>query len=78
MFVGFIIALIKCIKWQYFIFSRVIKFIIFEFVEFVKIFNEMNFDRADKMMKNSIIAMDIATKARMSAGVYFKADEAYE
>lgn len=50
----------------------------FEFVEFVKIFNEMNFDKADEMMKNSLIAMDIATKARMSAGVRFKADEAYE
>ena len=29
-------------------------------------------------MKNSLIAMDIATKARISAGVHFKADEAYE
>ena len=50
----------------------------FEFVEFVKIFNEMNFEKADEMMKNSLIAMDIATKARISAGVHFKADEAYE
>ena len=50
----------------------------FEFLEFVKIFNEMNFDKADEMMKNSLIAMDIATKARMSAGVHFKADEAHE
>ena len=37
-----------------------------------------DFDKANEMMEKSLIAMDIATKARMSAGVHFKADEAYE
>lgn len=47
----------------------------FEFVEFVKIFETQDFDRAQKMMEKSIIAMDIATKARESANIVFTADE---
>lgn len=46
----------------------------FEFVEFVKIINEKDYNRADQMMEKSLIAMDIATKARASAGVVFAAD----
>ena len=51
---------------------------IYEFKEFVKMIENKDFDKANEMMKKSLIAMDIATKARMSAGVHFKADEAYE
>ena len=36
----------------------------FEFVEFVKIFEQKDFDRAQEMMKKSLIAMKIATLAR--------------
>lgn len=50
----------------------------FEFIEFVRIFEEKDFKKADEMMKNSLIAMDIATKARMSAGIHFAIDEKYE
>ena len=49
-----------------------------EFKEFVKMIENKDFDKANEMMEKSLIAMDIATKARMSAGVHFKADEAYE
>ena len=35
-------------------------------------------DKANEMMEKSLIAMDIATKARIDAGVHFKADESYE
>ena len=51
---------------------------IYEFKEFVKMIENKDFDKANEMMEKSLIAMDIATKARMSAGVHFKADEAYE
>lgn len=47
----------------------------FEFVEFVKIIENEDYQRADEMMKKSLIAMKIATKARQSAGVVFTADE---
>ena len=47
----------------------------FEFVEFVKIFEQKDFDRAQEMMKKSLIAMKIATLARKSAGVEFPADQ---
>ncbi len=47
----------------------------FEFVEFVKIFEQKDFDRAQKMMQKSLIAMKIATLARKSAGVEFSADK---
>ena len=51
---------------------------IYEFKEFVKMIENKDFDKANEMMEKSLISMDIATKARMSAGVHFKADEAYE
>ena len=51
---------------------------IYEFKEFVKMIENKDFDKANEMMGKSLIAMDIATKARMSAGVHFKADESYE
>lgn len=47
----------------------------FEFVEFVKIFEQKDFDRAQEMMKKSLIVMKIATLARKSAGVEFPADQ---
>lgn len=47
----------------------------YEFVEFVKIIENKDFQRAEEMMENSLIAMEIATQARQSAGVVFKADE---
>lgn len=47
----------------------------FEFVEFVKIIENKDYQRADDMMKKSLIAMTIATSARQSAGVVFTADE---
>lgn len=48
---------------------------IFEFIEFVKIIENKDYQRADDMMKKSLIAMKIATSARQSAGVVFTADE---
>ena len=51
---------------------------IYEFNEFVKMIENKDFDRANEMMEKSLIAMDIATKARIDAGVHFKADESYE
>lgn len=50
----------------------------FEFVEFVKIFETKDFSRAQDMMEKSLIAMDIATKARESAGISFPADEKWK
>lgn len=47
----------------------------FEFVEFVKIIKTKDFARANEMLEKSIIAMDIATRARKSAGVVFSADQ---
>lgn len=47
----------------------------FEFVEFVKMIENEDYQRADEMMKKSLIAMKIATKARQLAGVVFTADE---
>lgn len=47
----------------------------FEFVEFVKIIEQKNYQRAEEMMEKSLIAMEIATKARQSAGVVFAADK---
>lgn len=46
----------------------------FEFVEFVKIIENKDYQRAEDMMKKSLIAMNIATLARQSAGVVFSAD----
>ena len=43
----------------------------FEFVEFVKIIEQKDYQRAEEMMEKSLIAMEIATKARQSAGVVF-------
>ena len=51
---------------------------IYEFKEFVKMIENKDFDKANEMMEKSLIAMDIATKARIDAGVHFKADESYE
>ena len=51
---------------------------VYEFNEFVKMIENKDFDRANEMMEKSLIAMDIATKARIDAGVHFKADESYE
>lgn len=50
----------------------------YEFVEFVKIIDQQDYQRADEMMEKSIIAMDIETKARQYAGVRFSADELWE
>ncbi len=47
----------------------------FEFVEFVKIIEQKDYQRAEEMMEKSLIAMEIATKARQSAGVVFAADK---
>ncbi|WP_028041779.1 Gfo/Idh/MocA family protein [Candidatus Stoquefichus massiliensis] len=47
----------------------------FEFVEFVKIIENKDYLKAEEMIKKSLIAMTIATKARESAGVVFSADE---
>ena len=47
----------------------------YEFVEFVKIFEQKDYDRAQEMMQKSLIAMKIATLARKSAGVEFPADK---
>ncbi len=47
----------------------------YEFEEFVKIFENKDFDRANQMMEKSLIAMTIATQARQSAGVVFTADQ---
>ena len=46
-------------------------------IYFLSIENK-DFDKANEMMEKSLIAMDIATKARIDAGVHFKADESYE
>ena len=46
----------------------------FEFVEFVKIIDKKDYQRAQDMMEKSLIAMTIATKARQSANVIFPAD----
>ena len=51
---------------------------IYEFKEFVKMIENKDFDKANEMMEKSLIAMDIATKARIDAGVHFKANESYE
>mgnify|MGYP001211832532 CR=1 FL=1 len=51
---------------------------VYEFNEFVKMIENKDSDRANEMMEKSLIAMDIATKARIDAGVHFKADESYE
>lgn len=50
----------------------------FEFVEFVKIVDEKDVERAELMMQKSLIAMKIATLARQSAGVKFPADDQKE
>lgn len=50
----------------------------FEFVEFVKIIDNKDYQKANDMMEKSLIAMEIATKARQSAGVTFIADENWE
>ena len=47
----------------------------YEFVEFVKIIENKDYQRVEEMMEKSLIAMTIATKARQSAGVVFTADE---
>lgn len=47
----------------------------FEFVEFVKIIENKDYQKADEMMKKSLAAMKIATNARKSAGVVFLADQ---
>lgn len=47
----------------------------YEFVEFVKMIENNDFQRADEMMQKSLTAMEIATKARQSAGVVFSADK---
>lgn len=46
-----------------------------EFVEFVKMIHDRDFERANKMQDISLIAIDIVTKARQSAGVVFAADK---
>ena len=47
----------------------------FEFVEFVKIIDQKDYERASQMMEKSLIAMEIATLARQSAGIVFTADK---
>lgn len=47
---------------------------VYEFNEFVKMIENKDSDRANEMMEKSLIAMDIATKARIDAGVHFKAE----
>lgn len=47
----------------------------FEFVEFVKVIDNKDYLRAEEMMQKSLIAMNIATKAREDGGVHFSADE---
>lgn len=47
----------------------------FEFVEFVDIINNKDYQRATHMMEKSLVAMEIATKARQSAGIVFSADK---
>lgn len=46
----------------------------FEFIEFVKIIDNKDYQKAEEMMQKSLIAMRIATKARQSGGVKFTAD----
>ena len=46
-----------------------------EFVEFVKMIDEKDFTRAKKMQEISLITIEIATKARQSAGIEFAADK---
>lgn len=46
----------------------------YEFVEFEKVINEKNFIRNEEQLKESLIAMKIATEARKKAGVFFSAD----
>ena len=48
----------------------------FEFVQFVKIFENKDYKKAEDMMKKSLLAMNIATSARESAGVKFISDDA--
>jgi len=50
----------------------------FEFKEFVDIIENKDYLKANEMMKKSLIAMDIATKARQYAGIVFTADEFIE
>ena len=50
----------------------------YEFVEFVNIIDGKDVPRAQAMMEKSLIAMDILTKARKSAGIRFTADEMWE
>lgn len=47
----------------------------FEFVEFVKIIDNKDYQRAHEMMEKSLIAMTIATQARQDAHVIFEADK---
>lgn len=47
----------------------------YEFVEFVKIIENKDFQRAEEMMESSLIVMDLATQARKSAGIEFEADK---
>ena len=44
-------------------------------VEFVKMIDEKDFTRAKKMQEISLITIEIATKARQSAGIEFAADK---
>ena len=44
-------------------------------MEFVKMIDEKDFTRAKKMQEISLITIEIATKARQSAGIEFAADK---
>ncbi|MFV0394897.1 MAG: Gfo/Idh/MocA family protein [Coprobacillaceae bacterium] len=46
-----------------------------EFVEFVKMIDGKDFERANKMLDISLITMEIQTEARKKAGVVFAADK---
>ena len=46
-----------------------------EFVEFVKVIDNKDYDKAKEMLDISLITMDIQTKAREKAGIVFAADK---
>lgn len=47
----------------------------YEFVEFIKIFEEKDYTKMNEMLDISIIVMDIQTQARKKAGIIFAADK---
>ncbi|MCD8027873.1 MAG: Gfo/Idh/MocA family oxidoreductase [Erysipelotrichaceae bacterium] len=47
----------------------------YEFIEFVKILQNLDYHKANEMMSKSMIVMDIITQARKSVGIVFPADK---